>query len=172
MITNNTTTRRTRSLVAVAAAVVLLPGLLAACSSGTPKAEETSGSGSGSGASLASCMRDKGYDMEDPSSGSRGMTLTAPEGADEEQWGKDLQKCLGDQGGAGEGGFQKAKPMAGSEEKMQDVAKCIRDGGFSDFPDGEDAMAKYKPDDQSTYDQVSEECFSKSFGKGGTVVEK
>lgn len=167
-----TTTRRTRSLVAVAAALVLLPGLLAACSSGTPKAEETSGTKSGSGSSLASCMRDKGYDMEDPSAKSRVQTLSAPDGVDKEQWTKDFEQCLGGEEGAGEGGFAAAKPMPGSEEKMREAAKCIRDGGFSDYPDGPEAQAKYKADDEDAFEDVARKCDEQAFGKGGTVVEQ
>jgi hypothetical protein len=171
MNTTTKTARRTRSLVTVAAAVVLLPGLLAACSSGSPTTEETSGAKSGSGSSLASCMRDKGYDMEDPSSGSRVQTLSAPDGVDKEQWQQDLNTCLSDEGGAGEGGFKAAAP-AGSDEQMRKMAQCIRDGGFSDFPDGEDAIGAYKPDDESAFDDVTSKCGEKIFGKGGTVVEQ
>jgi hypothetical protein len=173
MMKNTTkTARRTRSLVAVAAAAVLLPGLLAACSSGTPKAEETSASKSGSGASLASCMRDKGYDMPDPSSSGRGTTLSAPEGVDQEQWSNDLQSCMGESSGAGDGGFQAAKPMPGSDEKLKEMAQCIRDGGFSDYPDGQDAQAKYQADDQSAFEEVAGKCSDEAFGEGGTVVEQ
>lgn len=172
MKTTTKTTRHTRSLVAVAAAVVLLPGLLAACSSETPKAEETSGAKSSSGTSLSSCMREKGYEMADPSSSSRVQTLAAPDGVDTEQWSNDLQTCMGDAGGAGDGGFKAAQPMPGLEKKLKEMAQCIRDGGFSDFPDGQDAQAKYQADDQSAFDEVAGKCSDEAFGKGGTVVEK
>lgn len=169
---NTTTSRRARSLIAVAAAVVLLPGLFAACSSGTPKAKDASGAKSGSGASLASCMRDKGYDMTDPSSSSRGVTLQVPEGADKDQWDTDLQSCMGDTSGAGESGFKEPKPMPGAEKKLKEMTQCIRDGGFSDFPDGQDAQMQYKAADQPAFEDVSGKCSEQAFGKGGTVVEK
>ena len=170
MMQTTNTTRRARSLVALSAAVLLLPGLLAACSSGTPKAEQTSsGSKSGTGSSLASCMRDKGYDMKDPSGG--GQTLRAPDGVDEEQWSDDMQACMGGSKGAGDSGVQKAKPVPGADKKMQEVAKCIRAGGFSDYPDDQGAQASYKAGDRSAFEDLARQCEEKAFGTGGTKVE-
>lgn len=167
--TTNTTTRRTRSLVAVAAAVVLLPGLLAACSSGTPKAEDTSGAKSGAGTSLSACMRGKGYEMPDPKP-NQTQQLAVPDGVDPDQWSADFEKCMGDTEGAGD--VKEAKPMPGMAEKSGEVAKCIRDGGFSDYPDDQAAQSKYRADDQDAFEDVAQQCSEKTWGNGGTVVEK
>ncbi len=164
---HSTTTTTTTTIVAVAAAVVLLPGLLAGCS-GAPSTDSTdtaSGGGKGAGASLASCMRDHGYDMPDPSSGGSTLSLSAPDGIDDEQWKADLQECMGD-AGAGEG-FQAAKP-AGTPEQRKQIAECIRENGFADYPDGDDAMSTYRPDDQDAFQDASSTCFDEVLGKGGS----
>lgn len=155
--------KKTTTLIAAAAAVVLLPGLLVACS-GAPSGDATdkaSGGSKDSGSSLSSCMRDKGYDMPDPDSGSRVQMLSAPDGVDEAQWRKDLDGCMGD-AGAGEG-FQKAK-LGGTPEQQKAAAECIRKNGFSDYPDGEDAMMSYKPDDEKAFQDASSKCFAEAFG--------
>lgn len=169
MMNTTTTTRHNRSLVAAAAVVVLLPGLLAACSSETPEAEETSGSKSGAGASLSACMRGKGYEMPDPKP-NQTQQLAAPDGVDLDQWRADFDKCMGDSAGAGN--VKPAKPMQGMGEKAGEVSKCIRDGGFSDYPDDQTAQSKYRADDQDAFEDVAQQCSEKTWGNGGTVVEK
>jgi len=169
MQTTTRTTRRTRSLVAAAAAVVLLPGLLAACSGGTPKAEETSGSKPGAGVSLSACMRGKGYEMPDPKP-NQTQQLAAPDGVDLDQWRADFDECMGDSAGAGD--VKPAKPMQGMGEKAGEVSECIRDGGFSDYPDDQTAQSKYRADDRDAFEDVAQRCSEEIWGNGGTVVEK
>jgi hypothetical protein len=164
-----TTTRRARSIVAVAAAVVLLPGLLTACSGGTPKAGETSASTTGGGTSLEACMREKGYDMPDHAP-NQTQQLAAPDGVDLDQWRGDFDACAGDSDGAGD--VKPAKPMPGMEQKAGEVAKCIRDGGFSDYPDDQTAQSKYQADDQDAFSDVAQACSEKTWGSSGSVVEK
>lgn len=164
--TTTTTTRRTRSLLAVAAAMVLLPGLLASCSAAAPDPGPTKSVGTAAkGATLAECMRGKGYDMPDPSSGGT-LQLSAPDGVDEDQYQADLKSCLDDSAGAGDA--QAAKPMPGSDEQQRKVAECIRDRGFEDYPDDEDAKIRYQPDDQDAFDEVARACDAEAFaGLGG-----
>ncbi|MCA5922341.1 hypothetical protein [Curtobacterium oceanosedimentum] len=167
--TTTTKTRRTRSLLATAAvAVVLLPGLLAGCSS----AEDTDADGStvaaGKGATLAECMRGKGYDMADPSSGGQTMQFGAPDGVDPEQYQADLKECIGDGGGAGDG--KMAKPMEGAAEQQRQAAACIREGGFSDYPDDEAGRQAYQPDDRAAFDEVARACDEEAFGSETTGI--
>ncbi len=170
--TITTKTRRTRSLLATAAvAVVLLPGLLAGCSSAedTGSAGITSGETAGSagkGATLAECMRGKGYDMADPSSGGQTMQFGAPDGVDPEQYQADLKECIGDGGGAGDG--KMAKPMEGAAEQQRQAAACIREGGFSDYPDDEAGRQAYQPDDRAAFDEVARACDEETLGTGAT----
>lgn len=163
-ITTTPATRRNRSVLAGAAiAFVLLPGLLAGCS--TRSGDESTGPTAGSarqGATLAECMRGKGYDMPDPSSGDRTMELSAPDGVDQDQYQNDLEECLDDAGGAGEA--QAAKPMEGGAEMLRQSAACIRERGFSDYPDDEEGMRAYQPDDQDAFDEVAKVCDEMAFG--------
>lgn len=158
--------RGARALIAVAAAVVLLPGLLTACS-GSPENDPT-GSPSAKVASLGDCMREKGYDMPDPKTGSDTMQLSAPDGVDEDQYGADLGKCLDADGGAGEAGG--AKPAGGPE--AAEIAGCIREEGFADYPDDQDGQSKYQPDDEQAFQQVSNQCAEQAFGSGATSEER
>jgi hypothetical protein len=159
---------RSRTVVAVLAGVLLVPGLLTACSS-TPHDDSASSGGSSSGGAsknsgaveLASCMRDKGYDMEDPSS-SGGLQLSPPDGVDADQWRTDLVACTGDGKGAGEA--QVAKPLPGMEDMARDMAECMRENGFPDYPDDSGDQVGYQPSgDESTYDDVSQTCGEKAY---------
>lgn len=167
--TTTTSTRRTRTLLAAAAAVVLLPGLLASCSSSDPDSGPTGSAGTAAkGATLAECMRGKGYDMPDPSSGGGTMQLSAPDGVDEERYRDDLASCLDD---SGAGDAQAAKPMPGSEEQQRKAAECIRERGFEDYPDDEDAKVRYQPDDPDAFDEVARACDAEAFGAAGGAGE-
>ncbi|WP_181435871.1 hypothetical protein [Curtobacterium sp. MCSS17_006] len=169
--TTTTTARRTRSLLAAAAALVLLPGLLASCSAAAPDSGSTKSSGTAAkGATLAECMRGKGYDMPDPSSGGTTLQLSAPDGVDEDQYQADLKSCLDDSAGAGEASM--AKQMPGTADRQRKAAECIRDRGFEDYPDDEEAKAGYQPDDQTAFDDVARTCYDEAFaGIGGEATD-
>lgn len=156
------TTLRSRSAVAVLAGLLLLPGLLTACSS-TPSSDSTSADGASknSGAvELASCMRDKGYDMEDPSAGA--VNLSPPDGVDADQWRSDLVACTGDGKAPGEANV--AKPMPGMEDMARAMAECMRDNGFSDYPDDQGDQVSYTPsEDASTFADVEQTCGEKAY---------
>lgn len=168
--TRTTTTRRTRSLLTAAAAVLLLPGLLASCSADAPDAGPTKSAGNAKGVTLAECMRDKGYDMPDPSSGGKTLQLSAPDGVDEDQYQADVKTCLDDSAGAGDASM--AKQMPGSAGRQRKAAECIRDRGFEDYPDDEEAKAGYQPDDQTAFDDVARTCYDEAFaGIGGDSAD-
>jgi hypothetical protein len=168
--TITTKTRRTRSLLATAAvAVVLLPGLLAGCTS--REDDEAAGPTAGSarqGATLAECMRGKGYDMPDASSSGKTMQFGVPDDVDPEQYQHDLKECVGDGGGAGDA--RAAKPMPGLAEKMQQAAECVREGGFVDYPDDQEGQQSYRPDDEAAFDEVARACDEEAFGPDVTGV--
>jgi hypothetical protein len=168
--TITTKTRRTRSLLATAAvAVVLLPGLLAGCT--TREDDEAAGPTAGSapqGATLAECMRGKGYDMPDASSSGKTMQFGVPDDVDPEQYQHDLKECVGDGGGAGDA--RAAKPMPGLAEKMQQAAECVREGGFVDYPDDQEGQQSYRPDDEAAFDEVARACDAEAFGPDVTGV--
>ncbi|WP_413602931.1 hypothetical protein [Curtobacterium sp. Curtsp57] len=154
---------RSRSAVAVLAGLLLLPALLTACSStpDTGSAPRAGDSGNSGAVELASCMRDKGYDMEDPSS-SGGLQLSPPDGVDADQWRSDLVACTGDGKAPGEANV--AKPMPGMEDMARAMAECMRDNGFSDYPDDQGDQASYTPSgDASTFADVEQTCGEKAY---------
>jgi|GEM_PF-1903122 len=162
--TTMTTTRRTRSLMSVAAAVVLLPLLRVGCSDPAPDDDATTASGGAApGVALAECMRDRGYDMPDPGTGTGGgsMQLSAPDGVDPEQYQDDLKGCLDDSAAAGDA--QAAQPMPGTEEIARRTAECLREQGFPDYPDDQDAQMRFQPDDQQAFDEAAGPCTDAAF---------
>ncbi|PYY61770.1 hypothetical protein DEJ17_03375 [Curtobacterium sp. MCSS17_011] len=170
MNTTRTTTRRNRTLLAVAAATVLLPGLLTACSGGAPGGGAPTTAGTAAkGASLAECMRDRGYDLPDPGSGST-LQLSAPDGVDEEQYQEDLRSCLDDTAGAGDA--EVAEQAPGDDERVLRTAECIRERGFSDYPDDEDAKIRYQPDDEDAFDEVARACDAAVSDSAGAGVAR
>jgi len=157
-----TTTRRTRSLMSAAAAVFLLPLLLVGCSDAAPNDDTTTAAGGAApGVALAECLRDRGYDMPDPGTGGESMQLSAPDGVDPEQYQDDLKGCLDDSAAAGDA--QAAQPMPGSEEIARKTAECLRGQGFPDYPDDQDAQARFEPDDQEAFDEAAGTCTDAAF---------
>lgn len=160
--TTKTTTRRTRSLMCAVATVVLLPMLLVGCSDTAPDDDTTTAAGGAApGVTLAECMRDRGYDMPDPGSGGGSMQLSAPDGVDPEQYQEDLKGCLDDSAAAGDA--QAAQPMPGSEEIARKTAECLREQGFPDFPDDQEAQNRFQPDDQEAFDEAAHTCTDAAF---------
>ncbi|MBF4614073.1 hypothetical protein [Curtobacterium sp. VKM Ac-1376] len=160
--TTMTMTRRNRSLMSAAAAVVLLPLLLVGCSDATPDDDTaTAAGGAAPGVALAECLRDRGYDMPDPGTGGGSMQLSAPDGVDPEQYQEDLKGCVDDSAAAGDA--QGAQPIPGSEEIARKTAECLREQGFPDYPDDQEAQARYQPDDQSAFDEAAGPCSDAAF---------
>ena len=159
--TTMATTRRTRSLMSAAAAVFLLPLLLVGCSDAAPNDDTTAAGGAAPGVALAECMRDRGYDMPDPGTGGGSMQLSAPDGVDPEQYQEDLKGCLDDSAAAGDA--KAAQPMPGSEEIARKTAECLREQGFPDYPDDQDAQMRFQPDDQQAFDDAAGPCTEAAF---------
>ena len=158
---NATRTRRVsrspKTVLTAMAAVVLLPGLLSACSSGgSSDQRQDTGSALSSEGGVTSCLRDKGYDMPAPSSNSQMLNLEAPKGVDSQQWDTDLKACMGDSGSAGESGFKQDHQLPA--DAIASIASCIRENGFEDYPDDQDAQNSYQPGDQDTFQKVSQSC--------------
>lgn len=169
-------------------ALLLVPALLAGCSSSPSHAGQTPGpsastSSDGSfgstGASgttgqrvapgeIGTCMRDRGYDVDDSefaNSGGSGARFSAPEGVDAEKYSADLIACSG-----GSADAPAAKPLPGSDERLRREAACIRDGGFPDFPDGLEDQRRWEPRDEEAFERTAEECSRKSFGDGAAAT--
>lgn len=137
-IRSRTASRRCIGSV-LAATAVLLPALLAGCSttdgSGTAPSPTATDAASAS-AQLGQCLRDAGYDVADPDL-SKGVVVTPPKGADPDRYAEDFDVCRSELPESQGGGSQKASAAEVAEfQKAQlKVAECVREKGFDDFPD-------------------------------------
>lgn len=165
------TSRRMRAAIALAASVLLLPVALTACASAPAGDDETTSAGGRN--ALAACMRDKGYDMTDQSSGGSSSEIAVPDGVDPDAWKRDLASCIGSTGGFEAGEVQQAEEMPGSREKRVEVAECIRDAGFEDYPDDPERAADYRADDEAAFTEAAKACDEQVFGPadGGTSFD-
>lgn len=160
--------RRTR-LVALATAALLLPTILTACSTAAPTDDKTRAGGGANG--VAACMRDKGYDMQDQSSSASSAQVSVPDGVDAETWKRDLASCVGSGEGFRAGDAKPAEQAPGARQKSLESAKCLRDAGFTDYPDDEAHQAEYQPDDDAAFTEAAKACDEKVFGSGGTSFD-
>ena len=156
---------RRPTLIAAAAAVLLFPGLLTGCSSQTGDSGADRGAGGAPTAAterageIGSCMREKGYAFDDSELSGGGVDLAPPEGVDAQQYIQDLGTCSGvETSGAGSG--------AGASQTPEELAfsGCIRDNGFDDYPDGQDARSKYHPADEAAFAEVETTCATEAYG--------
>lgn len=172
--TTTATTRRTGLRTAVAALVLLTPALLAGCASGadtasggasTPAADARSAS-----AQLGACLRDAGYDVEDPDL-SQGVVVAGPKGSDPDAYAQAYSTCAatlpGEYGEIGQA--PDADEVAAYQEAGLKVAQCVRDKGFSDFADpvdGEFAPGRTGPEGDAEV-QAVDACWAQ-FGTDAT----
>lgn len=157
--TNSSWTRRALAL----SAVLLAAGLLTSCSADKPNRDDTT-STTTNGSTFFSCMRDKGYDAPDPEAGEKSSAFEVPAGVDPEQWEADTGECA-NKSGSGAGGAEKAVVDPEAEALMAKAAECVRENGFSDYPDDPDKMGSYKASDPDTFQDVLQTCSEKYFGK-------
>lgn len=150
--TSRASTRtRTRFAVAVAA-LLLAPAILTACSSDKPDSAPSPERDTAS--AFFSCMRDKGYDVPDPTADQKSVSLEVPDGVDPSQYRDDMAGCAKSSGA----GDAAAQPLPGAGKEWEKTVSCVREHGFPDFPDDMDAAASFAPADTSTYEDVLETC--------------
>jgi len=137
--------RRASSATLLGAALLLVAPVLAACSTAAddPTAGASSGaqgSSSSASAQLGSCLRDAGFDVDDPDL-SRGMVIAPPAGVDIDAYVTAFTDCRAelpaDQGGQP---APSADDLAALQEANLEVARCVREKGFSDFADPVDGV--------------------------------
>lgn len=158
---NSRTGATTRTALALLAGALLLPALLTACSAEPDHGAASDGPAAPGGTALASCMRDQGYDMEDPSSGQ--LSLSPPDGVDADQWREALVSCSGS-GSAGAGDGQAAQPMPGMDGMARALGECVRDAGYDDYPDEAEEQAAYTPSgDTATFESVQQTCSDEAY---------
>jgi len=137
--------RRASSAALLGAALLLVAPVLAACSTAAddPTAGASSGatgSTSSASAQLGSCLRDAGFDVDDPDL-SRGMVIAPPAGVDIDAYVTAFTDCRAglpaDQGGQP---APSADDLAALQEANLEVARCVREKGFTDFADPVDGV--------------------------------
>ena len=137
--------RRASSATLLGAALLLVAPVLAACSTAAddPTAGASSGatgSTSSASAQLGSCLRDAGFDVDDPDL-SRGMVIAPPAGVDIDAYVTAFTDCRAelpaDQGGQP---APSADDLAALQEANLEVARCVREKGFTDFADPVDGV--------------------------------
>lgn len=134
----------------------LAGGLLAGCSS--PSHEGTSSAGNDRGTALTACLREKGYDVPDPDRGGGGGRASVPEGVDPAQYERDMASCAEESAPDGAGQAEAAQEAPGSKELHREVAACLRDNGFTDYPDDPDAARNWKPSDERAFETAVATC--------------
>jgi len=132
--------RRTSALGTLSVCAVLLPALLAGCSTDddATSAATSAGGGTSASAQLGQCLRDAGYDVDDPDL-DEGMVVAVPNGADADEYAAAFAECregLPESAGGGEAAQEpSAAELAEWQESQLKVAECVRQEGFEDFPD-------------------------------------
>lgn len=117
-------------LVAAGLAVIALSGCANASASPTP----TATSARDSAVAFAECMRENGVDMPDPDADGR-IRIDPDSDVDEAEMQNAQEACsnlLGSGPSDSSGGLGAAE-----KQRMLDLAACIRENGFPDFPDPE-----------------------------------
>lgn len=154
----------TRTTVSLVSGVLLLPGLLAACSASPDRGTAADGPSNSGAAALAACMRDRGYDMEDPGSGQ--ISLSPPDGVDADQWRDDLVGCT--EAGQEAGDVIPAQPKPGLADTARSVAECMRGAGYEDFPDDVEAQGSYVPSgDRAAFEREQAACSDQAAASTG-----
>lgn len=152
-----TTKQTTGRLSTVLATVLLAAGALTACSSGSA-GPDTAGSTTSAedrareqSLANAKCLRDKGYDVSDEEITSGHFSI--PDGADPDEYLKADEECSAEDRGAGDAQGP-ATPFGFGPE----VATCLRDAGFADYPDEPASQGEYVPQDEDAFVTALDEC--------------
>lgn len=156
----NTTALRLRSTTTAIALVLAAPLLLSACSTSSTSSPTVAETASGLGAKWGACMRDAGFDVQDPSDAEVQQGLfRVPEGADEESFGEQSGRC------SEAAGVERADSSQEQDWARQyaRVADCIRERGFDDFPEqtpGTIDLQGYPRAQEPEFEQVSAACLA------------
>ncbi|WIB60706.1 hypothetical protein DEJ13_02440 [Curtobacterium sp. MCLR17_007] len=151
--------RGRRALLVAAAIAVTLPFSVAACST-QPSADPGTSAGSGVGAKWGSCMRDAGFDVEDPDDTAVEAGLSkAPAGADRAAFSAAASACTE------KAGVERASSADQQkwERQYAQVANCIRENGYDDFPEQEPGSLNtsvYQRSSEPQFETVVDDCLA------------
>lgn len=165
---NTTTKPTTGRLSTVLATALLAAGALTACTPGGSVApgdhtDPSAGDLRERAVAEGACLREKGFEVSDDDLAAG--RIAVPDGADAEAFSAASVECAQAVGGRGAGAAQgPATPLSFGPE----IASCVRDAGFPDFPDDPDAQADYQPRDEHGYGAAVARCAAEH-GGGGAV---
>ena len=135
----NTTLPRQLVRAAAALALVVAPVALAGCSAAPTAPTQDGASPAALGARWGDCMRDAGFDVQDPSDDQvRSGTVTSPSGVDQERFASAAQHC------GSELGVQRADTAQQDRWKRQYAAvdSCVRER-YPDAPEQRPGVIDY-----------------------------
>jgi hypothetical protein len=150
------TTTRIRTAAAAALLAITMPLALASCSS-SDRPATANDTTKGIGAKWGACMRDAGFEVQDAdddqiASGS----VLAPEGADQDAFRAAAQGCSEEVGARGTDSAQRQEQA----RQYDEVASCIRDNGFEDYPEQKPGQLSGNPEE---YPRAAEPEFDRTF---------
>lgn len=153
------TTPRPRAVLAAVALLAALPLALSACSSAGPGADSTSAA-QGVGAKWGDCMRSAGFDVPDPADDELvSGVVRSPAGTDEQAFREAARTCQQDLGIKGTDDAQRQT----WERQYDQVASCIREHGFADFPEQEPGVlnpADYARSEEPAFEKAFSDCLA------------
>ncbi|KQS09226.1 hypothetical protein ASG04_10170 [Curtobacterium sp. Leaf183] len=148
-----------RILIAAATIAVLMPLSLSACSTSSD-AGSGSSTASGVGAKWGACMRDAGFEVEDPDDASVEAGLSKPPaGVDGAEFADASSSC------SDEAGIERSSSADHQKWARQyaQVASCIRENGYDDFPEqqpGSIGTEGYPRAEEPEFNDVMDDCLA------------
>lgn len=151
------TTRSRRTVPAAAALLCALPLALSACSSAS-EASSAKDVTAGVGAKWGACMRDAGFEVEDPDDATvESGVVRSPLGAAQEEFERAGARCAKDAGVRGSSTADQQQ----WERESANVASCIRENGYEDLPAQQPGVLDvtgYPRAQEDTFQKVLQDC--------------
>lgn len=152
------TTFRHHRLTSLAALLLIgsIPLGLTACSSG-PDTSTAKDATSGVGVKWGSCMRDAGFNVQDPTDAQvESGVMQVPPGNEQEEFKRAASACTREAGVQGASSADKQK----WEREYAKVASCIRED-YADFPEQQPGaldFSSYPRSEESGFQKVMQAC--------------
>lgn len=104
---------------------------VATAGSGAPQASASAAAGGSSDLKFSQCMRDQGLSWFPDPDANGGLKVSIPNGTDQSVVDKAQEACKEYAPGQNQSGTVSEEDLA----KLRQVAQCIRDQGFANYPD-------------------------------------
>ncbi|MDM7892010.1 hypothetical protein [Curtobacterium caseinilyticum] len=158
--------RAVKTVSGVLAALVVLPAVLAGCATAAPDTSTSTPASvhdAAASASFTACLREQGFDVEDPTGTAAGSEqVTIPDGADPAAYGRAVEECAARS--APDGAAEPAEEFRPSARQREAFGTCMRERGLPDFPDDEHGQQTYVPSDEGAFLDSSAACSEEAYG--------